>query len=309
MRIEARPLAARCEAPAAGRVHVERVHTPAYVDELERLRGFSRAYEARSVLPGSMQQIYMSAGSVLTAVTRVCTGSARRGFALCEPPGHHAEADRSMGFCALNNVAIAAAFLRADLGFERILIVDWDVHHGNGTQHAFDGTPGVLFFDIHQSPHFPSSGHADEVGIDRGRGYTINVPLPPGMRDADYLAVVEQILRPASEAYRPDFVLVSAGFDPHRAESLGDMQLTAGGFARLCAAARDIADTHAEGRLVLALEGGYNPEAVGESAAACLEVLDCATTPCFDAADEPPSEPCRKAIAEVRRIHSGLGVW
>lgn len=193
-------------------------------------------------------------------------------FALVRPPGHHAEPVRARGFCLLNNVAVAAAHAQAKLGCERILIIDWDAHHGNGTQDIFWADPDVLFFDTHcAAPFYPGSGHLDEVGAGLGEGYTINVPLPETTGDIAAEKAFREILLPAAERFKPDLVLVSAGFDPHHNDMA--MNLTYNGFKVLTRIVQDIADRHCDGRLVFVLEGGYNLTSLSRGVHAVLEVL------------------------------------
>lgn len=284
---------------AATRVELERVHDPAYLAHLEHLRGLApHAYEVRSILPGSLAPVLLAAGAGIEGVELLLSGKARHVFCAVEPPGHHAERSRGMGFCAVNNVAVAAHHA-LELGCERVLVVDWDVHHGNGTQHAFEERRDVLFFDCHQEGIFPESGHSSEAGRGEGAGYTVNVPLPAGLGDADYAAVFKQILEPVADRYRPDLVLVSAGFDAHGDDPLGGMQLSAGGFAWMCAVVRRIAERHAGGRLMLMLEGGYDAAAVGDSARRCVEVL--AGRRAKRVAGEPQAA-CLAAVEAARRI-------
>ncbi len=258
----------------ARRDSIERIHTAAHIDRIESLRGQSAALDVDTVVsPGSVEAAYLGTGAAIDAVTAVVNSDAQRAFALVRPPGHHAEADRAMGFCLFNNIAVAAAHARERLGCERILIVDWDVHHGNGTQQAFYGDPNVLFFSTHQHPLYPGTGASEELGTGDGAGYTVNVPLPPGFGDADYAAIFRQILAPIADSFAPDLVLVSAGFDAHRDDPIGSMEVTDAGFASLCALVRDIADRHANGRLALILEGGYDAPALASSVGACIEVL------------------------------------
>ncbi len=258
----------------ATRESIERIHSAAHIDRVESVRGQTAALDVDTVVsPGSVEAAYLGVGAAIDAVTAVVNGDAQRAFALVRPPGHHAEHDRAMGFCLFNNIAIAAAHARDRLGCERILIVDWDVHHGNGTQQAFYGDPNVLFFSTHQHPLYPGTGASDEVGAADGTGYTVNVPLPPGFGDAEYTAIFQQILVSIADSFAPDLVLVSAGFDAHRDDPIGSMEVTDAGFAFLCAMVRDIADRHANGRLALILEGGYNAPALARSVRACIEVL------------------------------------
>jgi acetoin utilization deacetylase AcuC-like enzyme len=258
---------------AATRAEIEAVHAASYLSEVERLAGRHVELEADTVLSkGSWRAATHAAGAAVAAVEAVWAGEARNAFVAARPPGHHAEVDRAMGFCVLNNVAIAAAAARR-LGAERVLIVDWDVHHGNGTQHAFEARRDVLFMSCHQYPFYPGTGAPDEVGRGEGRGFTVNCALPPGQADADLGAVFTDLFLPIGLEYRPDLVLVSAGFDPHARDPLGEMRLSERGFAAMCSALRDLADEACGGRLVLLLEGGYDLRALTASTRACLEIL------------------------------------
>ncbi|MCU0225809.1 MAG: histone deacetylase [Acidobacteria bacterium] len=280
--LRARPVAGtlwRAPRPAT-REQVARVHHPVYIDAVEALRGQYAVLDGDTFTsPRTVEAAWLAAGAGIDAVEAVVQGEARRAFALVRPPGHHAERDHAMGFCFFNNVAVAAAHAREALGCERVLIVDWDVHHGNGTQHAFEERRDVLVFNTHQFPLYPGTGGAPETGRGAGDGFTVNVPLPRGSGDAEYAAVYDELLEPIAEAFRPDLVLVSAGFDPHGADPLSDMRVTAEGFAHLCGVVREVADAHAGGRLVLLLEGGYDLAALAQSARACVEVLAGADAP------------------------------
>jgi acetoin utilization deacetylase AcuC-like enzyme len=201
----------------------------------------------------------------LAAADAVVEGQISRAFCAVRPPGHHATTRRAMGFCLFNNVAVLARYLQRQHGLEKILIVDWDVHHGNGTQAIFEADPSVLFFSVHQYPFYPGTGAASETGTGPGQGYTLNVPLPAGSDDAAYLAVFEQQLLPRALAYRPDCVLISAGFDAHYADPLAQMQVTEQGYRRMTQVVKEIAATCCQHRLISVLEGGYNLEALGRS--------------------------------------------
>ncbi|RKG82441.1 histone deacetylase [Corallococcus exercitus] len=249
------------------------VHTPAHLDAMEKLGGrFERIDEDTAVSPDSLDAARVAAGAAVQAVEQVMAGHARNAFALVRPPGHHAEPGRAMGFCLYNNVAIAAEAGR-QLGAERVLVLDWDVHHGNGTQAAFWGRRDVLYQSVHQFPYYPGSGAAPEVGRGEGQGFTVNCGLPGGNTDADYGMIFEELLLPVAQAYRPDLVLVSAGFDPHRADPIGGMDVTERGFAAMCTSVRKLAEEVSGGKLVLVLEGGYSLEGLSNSVHACIEVL------------------------------------
>ncbi|MBN1205786.1 MAG: histone deacetylase [Myxococcaceae bacterium] len=222
--------------------------------------------------PDSYDAALLAAGAAVQAVEEVMAGRARNAFALVRPPGHHAEPGRSMGFCLFNNVAIAAEAARRQ-GAERVLVLDWDVHHGNGTQAAFWERRDVLYQSVHQYPYYPGTGAAHEVGAGAGAGFTVNCGLPGGATDADYGAIFQELFLPIADAFRPQLVLVSAGFDPHRHDPIGGMVLSERGFAAMCSATRELADSVCGGRLVLLLEGGYSLQGLSQSVHACVEVL------------------------------------
>ncbi|MGM0578899.1 MAG: histone deacetylase family protein [Myxococcota bacterium] len=301
--LEAPVPGSRWERPAAAPSAVlERVHRPDYVRWVDSLRG-QHAFldpDTTAVSPGSVDAAHLAAGAAVGAVERVVEGSASRAMALVRPPGHHALSARAMGFCLFNNAAVAAAHARAGLGCERVLLVDWDAHHGNGTQEIFEDDPGVLLFDTHLDPSFfPGSGALQEIGSGPGAGRTVNVPLPFRSGDAAVLAAFREILVPVAEAFRPDLVLVSAGFDGH-ADDL-NMTMTAAGFGAICGVVRDIADRHADGRLALVLEGGYGAGALAASVHACVEVLAGAPPPVPVPAEEP--DPGLEAVRRATAFH------
>jgi acetoin utilization deacetylase AcuC-like enzyme len=249
------------------------VHDAAHVAHVRSLAGHDAQLDPdTSMSPGSATAALLAAGAVTQLALDVLSGTVSNGFALVRPPGHHAEAGHAMGFCLFNNVAVAAEAARR-AGAQRVLIVDWDVHHGNGTQRTFWARRDVLFCSSHQFPFYPGSGAPDEVGEGEGRGYTVNVALPQGQGDADYGALFNDVFLPVAQRFRPDLVLVSAGFDAHRADPLGGMNVTERGFAAMCSAVKSLADEVCDGKLVLALEGGYDLDGLAQSAHACLEVL------------------------------------
>ena len=303
-RMHARPVAGtRWQAPQpATRAQIGRVHAPAYIDFVDAVRGQTvHIDEDVAMAPGSTDASYLAAGAAIEAVTAVMQGAADNAFALVRPPGHHAEVDRAMGFCVFANVAIAAEHALQVLGAQRVLVVDWDVHHGNGTQHVFEARDDVLVFNAHQWPHYPGTGGHHEQGRGAGVGYTINAPLPGGLGDGDYASLFREVLRPVAESFRPDLVLVSAGFDAHRDDPLGGMAVTAEGFAGLCGVVREIAGHSAGGKLVLVLEGGYDLAGLADSVHACVEVLAGATPPVAAAASAAGEAALRQTLAAQRQ--------
>jgi acetoin utilization deacetylase AcuC-like enzyme len=259
---------------------IRRIHQAPYVRTLEALRGRTAQLDPdTSVSPGSIDAMHLAVGAALGAVEAVVRGEADRACALVRPPGHHAESNTSKGFCLVNNIAIAAEHARQALGCERVLVVDWDVHHGNGTQNSFYGRSDILYFSSHRYPFFPGSGWFDEVGEGAGAGYTVNIPLPQGLGDAEHVAVYRDLLVPIADAFRPDLVLVSAGYDAHHRDPLGGMQVTDDGFGAIAGIVRDIADRHAGGRLVALLEGGYDLDALAAGVHGTLSVLAGAPPP------------------------------
>ncbi|HVR61509.1 MAG TPA: histone deacetylase [Polyangia bacterium] len=252
---------------------IEAVHGAAYCAELRVLAGRPAALDPDTALSaGSIAAARLAAGASVEAVDDVWHGRAENAFALVRPPGHHAERSRAMGFCIYNNAAIAAESARR-LGAERVMILDWDVHHGNGTQHIFQDRRDVLYASSHQYPFYPGTGAPDEIGSGAGAGFTVNCALPGGQGDADYGAIFHDVFLPAGRAFKPDIVIVSAGFDPHAADPLAEMRVTEHGFAAMCAAMNALARESCGGKLVLLLEGGYDLQALCDSVRACLDVL------------------------------------
>lgn len=253
---------------AAADEWITTIHAPAYLDMLKRrapTHGRVLLDPDTSLSAGSLSAAYLAAGGLLTAGDAIVSGSVKHAFCAVRPPGHHAEHDHAMGFCLFNNVAIAARYLQRRHGIARVLIVDWDVHHGNGTQHVFDNDPSVLFFSTHQYPHYPGTGRPSEDGIGPGKGTTINVPMSAGEGNDEYRRVFEKVLLPAADQFQPDFVIISAGFDAHQDDPLASMGLTENGYAELTRMVLDIAKRHCQGRVLSSLEGGYNLSALAAS--------------------------------------------
>jgi acetoin utilization deacetylase AcuC-like enzyme len=256
------------------------IHSPQYVRDLKATEGvaFTSLDSDTGTCALSNEAALLAAGGLCHAVALVSSGDLRNAFALIRPPGHHAEKSCAKGFCLYNNIAIAAKFAQKGLGIERVLIVDWDLHHGNGTQHSFEEDPSVLYFSVHQRHAFPGTGRFREAGKARGKGYTVNLPLPSGCGDGDYLLLFERILKPISREFAPQLVLVSAGFDIHAADPMGAMAVSTQGFAGLTRSVMDIADSNCDGKLVLSLEGGYELTALRDSVKAVLLELTGTTT-------------------------------
>jgi acetoin utilization deacetylase AcuC-like enzyme len=268
------PGAAWAAARGVTRDALDRVHAPAYVGRVLSCRGKPVSFDPDTVTsPGTVDAAELAAGATIDAVDAVLDGNADSAFALVRPPGHHAERDRAMGFCFFNNVAVAAAHAVEARGVERVLIFDWDVHHGNGTQHILETRADVLYMSLHQWPYYPGTGAPHEVGRDAGRGYNVNVPFPGGCGDPEYDAALERILLPIAQAYQPQLVLISAGFDANEGDPLASMSVTTNWFARATSRLLDVARESAAGRVVLALEGGYDLGNLAASCRACAEVL------------------------------------
>jgi acetoin utilization deacetylase AcuC-like enzyme len=243
------------------------VHDSRYVDRvLDSAEKARVRFDPDTVTsPKTYQAALMAAGGVMEAIKLAVAKEVLNAFALVRPPGHHALRDQAMGFCIFNNEAIGAHYAMKVHGLTRVLIVDWDVHHGNGIQSIFYDNPSVLYFSAHRAPFFPWSGEVSEVGAGEGEGYTVNVPLAPGCSNADYGNIFRHLLRPLAEQFRPELVIVSAGFDTHHDDPIGSMNVTPEGFARMTALVMETAASLCKGRLVLALEGGYSPEGLRDS--------------------------------------------
>ena len=260
----------RCTPPAwqpIGPERLARVHEDDYTAEVRAVchAGGGHLDMDTVVSRRSYAAALMAAGAVCDAVQHVVSGDQRRAFCLVRPPGHHALANRAMGFCLLNNVSIGARLATSELGLGRVLVVDWDVHHGNGTQAIFWDDPRVGFLSIHRWPFYPGSGAADETGSGPGLGTTRNLPIRFGISRADYVDQFTDELGRFADALKPELILISAGFDSHRADPIGSLGLESEDFGPLTRAVLDVADRHSGGRVVSVLEGGYNPTALAES--------------------------------------------
>ena len=261
-----------------------RIHTSDHLTRVEEAaqQAPQRLDADTYVCSESYDVALLAAGASIELARRIARGQLRNGLAAVRPPGHHAETDHAMGFCLFNNVAIAARALQAEEGLQRVMILDWDVHHGNGTQHSFDEDPDVLYFSSHQFPFYPGTGDVGEIGRGRGEGSTVNLPLPAGSGDAEYIAAFQRTLVPLVQAWRPEMILLSCGFDAHEDDPLAAMQLTRDGYTALAAIVREQADDVCDGRLAVILEGGYSLSGLEQGTGAVLDVL---------LADEPAPVP------------------
>ena len=251
-------------------------HTRPYIDLVRReiLGGMQDLSTGDTAVSArSLEAALHATGGVLNAVDAVFSGKARNAFCCVRPPGHHATPNRGMGFCIFNSVAVAARYAQRKHGAERILIADWDVHHGNGTQDVFYNDASVFLFSTHQSPWYPGTGDAGETGEGAGRGATLNCPFPAGSGAKEIIGAFREQLLPAARKHRPDLVLISAGFDSRAGDPLGRFTLTDTNFAELTRMMMDVADSHAHGRLVSVLEGGYNLAGLASAAAAHVSEL------------------------------------
>ena len=251
------------------------IHEEPYIRRIEETEGqdYTMLDPDTSAGSDSYPAAVRAAGGTMEAVESVLSGRFRSAFAFVRPPGHHAEARRAMGFCLFNNIAVGAMYGIHVHGLKRILILDWDVHHGNGTMHSFYGTSKVLYFSVHQWPHYPGTGLIQDAGVGDGLGFSVNVPFQGNQGDSEYMAAFQNLLEPIAVEYRPELILVSAGFDAHAYDHLSDMQVSSRGFGRMTACLMRIADECCDGKIALVLEGGYDLTALGESAGMVLSVL------------------------------------
>lgn len=294
------PIASR----AATRNELERVHDPHFLDELFGQRGGDGYLDPDTYISqGSIGAASVAAGSTVAMVDQMIRGPIKQGVALVRPPGHHARIARAMGFCLLNNVAVAAAHARAN-GLARVAIVDWDVHHGNGTQEIFYNDPNVLYLSTHQHPFYPGTGAADERGAGNGEGFTVNVPLSSGGGDAIYRGAFERIVLPVLDEYKPDLILVSAGFDAALRDPLAEMTLTTDAFGWMALKLRELADKHSEGRIGLVLEGGYDLPSLEAGLLSAISAMSLQGT--SEIARDVDADDLRRASKAAQRVWTRL---
>jgi acetoin utilization deacetylase AcuC-like enzyme len=289
------------EAPVANREQLERVHSAAHVDAIEAFsaRGGGMIDVDTIASEGSWEAALHAAGGAVHATERLIEEG---GFAFggLRPPGHHAERDRAMGFCLFNNVAVAAAHAIAECGAERVLILDWDVHHGNGTEAIFYGSSEVLYSSIHQNPLYPGTGAATDFGSGAGEGYTVNLPVPPGSGPDEFLALVQHVLAPIAREWRPNLLCISAGYDAHRDDPLANCELDDGAYWDMAATMRALAGELAV-PLLICLEGGYSLGALARSVVATLDAASSDGSP-----RAAPTGPAAPYSERLRRFWPGL---
>jgi acetoin utilization deacetylase AcuC-like enzyme len=297
----------RVSSPVIDRSVLTAVHTEAYVASIEAAsaRGGAQLDLDTVVSPGSFEAAQHAAGGAVRLVDMLLDGSAPSGFSAHRPPGHHAERAQGMGFCLFNNIAVAAQHALDAHQLKRVMILDWDVHHGNGTNDMFHASDRVLFLSIHQSPLYPGTGPAADVGAGDGQGFTVNLPVPAGSGDADYRSLVDHVAVPLARAFAPQLVLISAGFDAHREDPLADCQVTDAGFAAMARSMRRVCD-ELQVPVGAVLEGGYALDALARSVAATLEALG-GPAGSSDADAVAVAPVARDALARLTPWWPGLG--
>jgi acetoin utilization deacetylase AcuC-like enzyme len=296
--------------PAATDEEILLVHSPAYLKKVKDTATIESASLSADTLTckRSYPVAALAVGGTLEAVRQVTAGSLSHAAVFARPPGHHAERNRAMGYCIFNNVAIGAMAARTALGLARVMVVDWDLHHGNGTQHIFERDPSVFFFSSHQFPHYPGTGHLTETGLGPGEGTTMNVPLIRGCGDGEFAALYQGLLPLVARAFKPELILVSAGFDIHADDPLGGMKVTPAGFAGLTRLLLDVARQTCAGRVVFCLEGGYHAAALADSAMSMIDELTGRTTTDVDAM-AASADPGRLNPIVDRCVHTHRRFW
>lgn len=288
----------------ATHAELQRVHSDAHLANIDATAGRAVSLDPDTYTsPESRDVALLAAGAAIGGVDLIVQSRATRVMALVRPPGHHAERDRPMGFCLYNNVAAAAAHALA-LGMERVVVMDYDVHHGNGTQWMFYEDPRVLYVSTHQYPFYPGTGASDDVGRGKGAGFTVNVPLEAGSTDGDYAEVFRSLVVPVIDQFRPELVLISAGYDAHERDPLARMRLSTAGYAALTKSLCNLADTHCHGRVVAVTEGGYDLTALKSCLESTMAILDGAPVPTPAEPLRPATERSRIAVAQVRSAQS-----
>ena len=284
----------RVEPPAATREELERVHDRHHITAIEEfcLRGGGMLDLDTVASERSFEAALHAAGGPVSAVERLLAGEDRFAFCALRPPGHHAEAARAMGFCLFNNIAVAAAHAIEEAGAERVLVLDWDVHHGNGTEAIFADSDGVLYASIHQWPLYPGTGPADYIGVGAGEGYTVNLPVPPGAGSETFLSLVQHVVVPIAREFRPGLVAISAGYDAHRDDPIAECTLDTQAYGDMAATMRALA-AELGAPVLVCLEGGYNLPALAASALSTIEALG--------SEDQPPEAPAEPAAPYAER--------
>ncbi len=284
---------------------LELIHDPGYIRSIEEACNSGKRFLDMDtyIVPESYRVALLSAGGVLTGLHKVMGSNPGKAFALNRPPGHHAERSRAMGFCLFNNIAIAAARAKSDYNLKRVAIVDWDVHHGNGTQHSFEDDREVLFISTHQSPAYPGTGHYREVGRGSGEGFTVNIPMPPGCGDGEYTLIYDQVVIPILDQFKPELLLISAGFDAYRMDHLAGMSLTHRGFYYIAEILNAAAERWSEGRMLLCLEGGYHLQGQAGAVIQVLNALGHWELPVTERApDLEPGKHVQNLLREVLQV-------
>jgi len=280
-----------------------RIHDMSYIERIAATRGkFVSLDPDTGASPRTYEAALLAAGGCLSLADSIMSQDVANGFALVRPPGHHAERARSMGFCIFNNIAVAARYLQIEWGLDRILIADFDLHHGNGTQRSFYSDPSVLYFSTHQFPYYPGTGWYEETGDGDGKGYTVNVPMSYGMNDDDYVFAFREVLAPIAHLYGPDILLVSAGFDIYRDDPLGGMSVTESGFSELARIILDIAARCCNAKVLFVLEGGYDVAGLARGVKAVITTMK--GSPEFTY--EGRRDPCRAIVDLVKDVKKEL---